>query len=154
MDKKATIGIITVICIILLGAWAYMMAQPAVERPTKAPVTDSNLITPDETSSPAKEGTEPTSETPPVATITYTDSGFTPSTLTVKKNSAITVSNKSSKNVMFSSADHPKHQEQPELNMNTLNPGESGTITITKAGTWGYHDHVDETMTGTIIVTD
>jgi plastocyanin len=153
MDKKATIGIIAAICIILLGAWAYMMAQPATERAAQTPAVDSNQTTA-ETSAPAEEGTQPTAETSSAATITYTDDGFTPSTLTVKKNSVITVTNKSSKNVMFSSADHPTHQEQPELNMKTLKPGESGTITITKAGIWGYHDHIDETMTGTITVTE
>ncbi|MDB5187232.1 MAG: hypothetical protein JWM07_704 [Candidatus Saccharibacteria bacterium] len=153
MDKKATIGIIAAICIILLGAWAYMMAQPAVERAAQTPAVDSNKTTA-ETSAPAEESSQPTAETSSAATITYTDNGFTPNTLTVKKNSVITVTNKSSKNVMFSSADHPTHQEQPELNMNTLNPGESGTITITKAGIWGYHDHIDETMTGTITVTE
>jgi plastocyanin len=154
MDKKATIGIIAAISIILLGAWAYMMAQPAVDRAAEIPATNSNQTTP-ETSPPAEEeGAQPTSETSPVAIITYTDDGFTPSTLTVKKDSAVTVTNKSSKNVMFSSADHPTHQKQPELNMQTLKPGESGTITITKAGTWGYHDHINETMTGTITVTE
>ncbi|HEV7952023.1 MAG TPA: cupredoxin domain-containing protein [Candidatus Saccharimonadales bacterium] len=150
MNKKTMIGIIVVASVIILGAWAYAATRPASESsintPEKSDTTD--------TSSPETTGTKAPSESSPVATITYTDDGFSPSTTTVKKGSTITVTNNSTVNVMLSSADHPTHVEQPELNMSTLKPGESGTITLTKVGTWGFHDHIDESMTGTIVVTE
>ena len=87
-------------------------------------------------------------------TITFTDSGFEPSELTVKKGTVITIKNESSRGVEFSSDDHPAHRDNTEMNMNTLAPGESGSYTATAVGEWGYHDHIDESKTGTITVTE
>lgn len=86
--------------------------------------------------------------------ITYTDNGFEPADITVKKGTVITVTNESSKSVQFSSADHPTHRENPEMNLQTLSPGESDSYTASEAGTWGYHDHIDESQTGTVTVTE
>ena len=87
-------------------------------------------------------------------TITFRDKGFEPSELTVKKGTVITVKNESSRNVQFSSDDHPAHRDNTEMNMDTLAPGESSSYTATVAGEWGYHDHIDESKTGTITVTE
>lgn len=86
--------------------------------------------------------------------ITYTDSGFEPQNLTVKKGTVITLTNASSHNVQFSSNDHPAHTENTEMNMATLAPGESDSYTATKTGTWGFHDHIEGSKTGTITVTN
>ncbi|MDB5187147.1 MAG: hypothetical protein JWM07_619 [Candidatus Saccharibacteria bacterium] len=151
MNKQTLIGVIIAASVVLLGTVAYMMTrqQPAADNTTTIDDT-SQVPTEDKTSNTQVHDSEVAS----AAKITYTDDGFSPSTLTVKKGSTITVKNDSSVDVMFSSADHPVHQQQPELNMKTLRPGESGTITVTKVGSWGYHDHIDESMTGMIIVTE
>lgn len=152
MNKKVLIGIIAAAGIILLGAWAYMMSQPGTDNntvDTPAPATPTPAET-SEAPTPTETATEPTT----AATIAFTDSGFTPSTTTVKKGAVITVTNDSTVNVQFSSADHPSHETRPELNMKMLRPGESGTVTITEVGTWGFHDHLDATKTGKIVVVE
>ena len=88
------------------------------------------------------------------AKITFTDEGFSPTTLTVKKGTKVTVENKSSNELEFSSNNHPSHTDDPELNMSILQPGESGSFTPNTVGTHGFHDHIDDSKTGTIIVTD
>ncbi len=88
------------------------------------------------------------------ASITFTDEGFSPATLTVKKGTKVTVANKSSQSVQFSSDDHPAHTDDPELNMSVLAPGESGTFTAETVGTHGFHDHIDDSKTGTLVVTE
>lgn len=151
MNKKVLIGVIAIASIILLGTWAYMATRgPAPDQTTDIRLTpQSDIGTPSE--APVSDtAVEPTS----TATITYTNEGFSPNTITVTKDSTVTVTNTSDANVMLSSADHPTHKEQPELNMEMLKPGESGTITLTQVGTWGYHDHINASMTGTIIVTE
>lgn len=86
--------------------------------------------------------------------ITYTNAGFEPHDITVKKGTVITVTNSSSHSVQFSSNDHPAHTENTEMNMATLAPGESDSYTASRTGTWGFHDHIDESKTGTVTVTN
>lgn len=92
--------------------------------------------------------TAATSET----TIRFTDEGFDKSEYTSKAGEAVTVKNESSVDVEFSSDDHPTHRENPELNMETLAPGESGTFTPPGAGTYAFHDHINDQYTGTLVV--
>jgi plastocyanin len=96
----------------------------------------------------ASHGTENQS----IATITYTDEGFNPDSLTVKVGNTITIKNSSTGNLQFSSDNHPSHTENVELNQTELAPDQSQNITLTKQGTWGYHNHLDPSKTGTIIV--
>jgi plastocyanin len=85
-------------------------------------------------------------------TITYSNNGFSPSTLTVKSGTTITIKNTSSNSLQFSSDPHPVHTDDPELNLGVISPGQSQTLTVTKTGTHGYHNHLNPSDTGTIIV--
>ena len=153
MNKKVLIGVIAVAGIILLGTWAYIMAQPNANNGNTTTTTPSTS----QESTPSSD-TSPTTEVPAAktaaATITYTDEGFMPNMVKIKKGEVITVKNSSTRNLQFSSADHPTHRLDPELNMNVLKPGESGNITVATVGTHGYHDHLDASMTGSIEVTE
>jgi plastocyanin len=88
------------------------------------------------------------------ATISATNDGFAPNTVTIKKGQSIKIVNNSSSDIEFSSADHPTHLEDPELNMETLKPSESGVVTPENVGTHGYHDHLNSGHTGKIVVTE
>lgn len=151
MNTKALIGVIAIASVILLGTWVYIATRgPASDQTTDIRTTPQSDIDTTSETPVSDTAVEPASDT----TIAYTNEGFSPNTITIKKGSTVTVTNTSDANVMLSSADHPTHEEQPELNMEMLKPGESGTLTLTKVGTWGYHDHVNASMTGTIIVTE
>lgn len=84
--------------------------------------------------------------------ITFTDKGFDKSTYNSKAGEAVTVKNESSMDLQFSSDDHPTHLTHPELNMDILGPGESGTFAPAGTGTYKFHDHIDDQFTGTLIV--
>ncbi len=86
--------------------------------------------------------------------ITFTNNGFEPDNLTVKKGTVVTIKNDSSRNLQFSSNDHPTHRANPEMNLPTTKPGESDSYTATVVGKWGFHDHLDDSKTGTITVTE
>jgi S-adenosylmethionine:diacylglycerol 3-amino-3-carboxypropyl transferase len=55
-------------------------------------------------------------------------------------------------NMQFSSANHPTHREDPEINMEMLAPGETGTFTPTTKGSHPFHDHINAQYTSTLVV--
>jgi plastocyanin len=105
------------------------------------------------TSSASNDTRAPEAESPAAEhTIIYTDSGFSPSSLRVKSGDRITIRNNSSGFVEFASDPHPVHTSNTELNAGGIGPGENGTFTAERRGTFGYHNHLNETQTGTLIV--
>ena len=84
--------------------------------------------------------------------VTYSDSGFSPAALTVKVGESVEFKNSSKVTVQVNSAVHPTHTLYPELNIGTIAPGESKSVTFTTAGTYKYHNHLNAGETGTIEV--
>lgn len=90
--------------------------------------------------------------TPTSSTITYTNDGFSPVSLTVKAGTTVTIKNDSSRSLQFSSNPHPDHTNEPELNLDNLSPGKSTTFQASEPGSYGFHNHLNEDHTGTLIV--
>lgn len=89
------------------------------------------------------------------ATITYDGSSFEPNNITIKKGQTIKIVNQSSSaQLSFASDPHPTHTNEPELNIGSIDPGVSADVTVTKVGTWGYHNHFNPSQAGKITVTD
>ncbi len=95
------------------------------------------------------------------AAITATDSGFSPSTITIKKGTTVTFKNESSMNVWPAANPHPIHTSYPEGGgcigsafdaCRGLAPGESWSFTFNDVGSWGFHDHLHPRDTGKVIV--
>ena len=77
------------------------------------------------------------------ATIALSDSGFEPSTLTVKVGDTITVENRSSRRDGLSSK---------TIDTGVLDPGESTTVFFGEAQTIDVASHADPSRTGKIVV--
>lgn len=76
--------------------------------------------------------------------ITYDGSGFSLSTNTIKAGQTVKVVNSSSStDLQFDSDPHPVHTDNTELNIGAIAPGKSATFTVTKTGTWGFHNHLN-----------
>lgn len=90
------------------------------------------------------------------ATITFSDTGVSPATVTIKSGESLTWTNNGTKTVQVGSANHPTHTLNQELTsgqfVTDLAPGASATVTLTKVGTWGYHDHLDPSVKGKVVV--
>lgn len=85
--------------------------------------------------------------------VTYTDSGFNPSTILISKGGVVSFVNKSSSAFWPASNNHPSHLLYPEFDSKRSIPsGESYDFTFEKVGSWGFHDHLKSSMTGTITV--
>ena len=149
MKKGIIIG---VVILVLAGAGIGY----AVTRKKSTPVTTTNTTT--QSTAPATT-TNDTSSTAPTAdnkttetVITYSDNGFSPASITVKSGSTVTIKNTSSHTMQFDSDPHPAHTGNQELNEGIIGAGKSGSFVVTRTGTFGYHNHLDDSETGTIIV--
>ncbi len=98
--------------------------------------------------------TEQEATTTPVGgnVVTYSDSGFSPAVLTVKVGESVEFKNDSATNIQVNSAPHPTHTQFPELNIGQIAPGESKSVTFTAAGTKKYHNHLNASENGSIVV--
>lgn len=85
-------------------------------------------------------------------TITYTSNGFSPNTITVKSGDKVKITNESGSLLEFSSDPHPSHTINSELNAGDTGDGQSTTITVTKSGKWGFHNHYNASHRGSITV--
>ena len=100
--------------------------------------------------------------------VTYTDSGYSPKELTVKKGDIVTFTNMSSMPMWTASAIHPTHTVYSGTDIkNCGNPGmmdmmfdscvstpagSSWTFQFNEAGPWGYHNHMQASHWGKVIV--
>lgn len=100
-------------------------------------------------------------------TVTLTSSGFEPQTLTVKVGTTVTWIDKSSDPMWIASGVHPIHSLYDGTSFSEhCKAGYSGptpfdecegssndySFTFTKKGTFIYHDHLNPSETGTIVV--
>lgn len=100
----------------------------------------------------------------PDAVITYTDAGFVPSSVTVKKEQTVRWMNNSGSQVWPASAAHPSHGVYPQKSSSDclgssfdackgLSQGESWDFKFDYAGEWKYHDHLKASQWGVVKVT-
>ena len=86
-------------------------------------------------------------------TVSYTDSGFVPETIEINSGETVRFINNSSVGVWVASDSHPAHDILSTFDQFGIGePGESYDYTFNKVGSWDYHDHVDASKLGTIIV--
>ncbi|MFB6212253.1 MAG: cupredoxin domain-containing protein [Candidatus Magasanikbacteria bacterium] len=99
--------------------------------------------------------------------VTYTENGFSPSSLTIQQGETVTFRNESSSGMWVASAVHPTHTRYDGTSLNEhcteggsnsfdackgITPGKSWSFTFDKAGEWNYHNHSNASHTGTIVV--
>lgn len=85
--------------------------------------------------------------------VNYDGKSFQPSKLEIKTGDIVIFRNKSDKGFWPASGPHPKHTNYPEFDAkSSIAPGQSFEFKFIKAGTWAYHDHLNASSTGTIVV--
>lgn len=148
MSKKTTL--VTIVIAVLLLAAVAAIALNAPAKKTGTANSNNTQTTESETSEASETPEATTSE--PTATIVYTDDGFEPEEVTIKAGDTVRIENKSSLSLSFNSDDHPSHTDISELNVNDVPEGGSRDFVVTKAGTWGFHNHDNASHEGKIIV--
>ena len=93
--------------------------------------------------------------------VTYTDEGFSPATLQIKKSDTVIFKNKSSRSMWPASAMHPTHMVYPTTGgclgstfdaCKGVQPDNIWSFKFEVLGSWKYHDHLTPKDRGTITV--
>lgn len=89
------------------------------------------------------------------AEIRITDTGFSPSEITVKQGTEVAFINDGSKSHWPASAPHPTHTDYSAFDSKKpVEPGSSWTFTFDQAGTWKFHDHLNPGQRGSVTVVE
>jgi plastocyanin len=142
VNKKAIIAII-ILVIVIAGAVLWMLRKEPVDNSSSSSSSDTS-----NSSSPTSDATSTAAK----ATITYSDSGYSPSTITVKTGDTVIIKNASSRSMQFDSDPHPVHTTNPELNVGSVPVGQEMSFVVDTKGTFGYHNHLNASQKGTIVV--
>lgn len=181
MNNKYLYGAIIVV-IILVGVFFYAKSKDSnkVASDTNSINTQDNLnVNMDEntnsniyanSNTPANSNTNltlgqpdaSTPEPPPIAPdgsdvavfqVTYDGTSFSPASVTIKNGDVVVFKNASSDSFRPASDPHPTHTNYPEFDAKQpIAAGGTYQFKFTKSGTWGYHNHLNPSATGTIIV--
>jgi plastocyanin len=132
--------IIIIIIIIVAGVYLYyaQSSNPNLQ-------TGMNNSTNQSMGNNTSMGNNSTNMTSAATTISIQNMAFNPSKITVK----------SGTNVQWINNDNTQHQivsDSGAFQSNTLNPGDSYNFFFDKTGIYGYHDALNSTITGTIVV--
>ncbi|MCL5970242.1 MAG: cupredoxin domain-containing protein [Patescibacteria group bacterium] len=84
--------------------------------------------------------------------VTVTGSGYEPKTITVKQGTKVVWKNTSGGPVTVNSDAHPTHLLWPFLNLGKFEDGSSVSVVFEKPGTYTYHNHLNVSQVGTVIV--
>jgi len=107
---------------------------------------------------------QPTAQETPIAEtniVVYTDTGFSPNPINIKAGDTVTFKNASSQSMWTASAIHPTHNQYPTTGgclgstfdaCQGIRPGLSWSFKFDLVGTWKYHNHLNPTHFGAIIV--
>lgn len=157
--SKLIILIIT--AIVLVGVVVFLFTRETVEAPV---LSSTPILTP----TPTSEKTPIPLSTPIAAkAITYSDSGYSPTTMTIKKGDTVIFDNQSSKMMWTASAVHPTHKAYPGSDITKCGTAqaagafdacqgigldESWEFKFDETGTWRYHNHLQPNHTGTVVI--
>lgn len=130
------------------------LPQDTVQVPVVAEVSAS--ATPSQT-----KQTPPAEQVPTAVTVNYTDAGFSPASATIRNGGTVTFKNDSSRAFRPASDPHPAHGGYPESGTcrgysfdpcGAVPVGALWSFTFHTSGTWGYHDHMNASKKGTVVV--
>lgn len=100
------------------------------------------------------ESTDTASDTATTThTVSYSSTGFSPSSITIKAGDTVTFTNGTSSKMWVASDPHPQHTDFSDFDAGKgYEAGTSYSYTFNTAGTYTYHDHLHASMRGTVIV--
>ena len=156
--------IVTIVIIAVVLVSGYFLFFRGASQPTPSvsqPSSQQPIIQPSTQQQPSQQ--PPVAQVPVVKEnmVTYTNSGYSPSALTIKKGEMVIFKNQSSQSMWTASAVHPTHRVYPTTGgclgstfdtCTGIQSGGSWSFKFDISGTWKYHNHLNPGDTGTIDV--
>jgi plastocyanin len=147
--------IIAIVVVVLLGGGFYLMKGQSNTQQQTATSTQ----TAQQNSQQSSMKTQPTNVSTSgnaagTNAVSYTANGFEPNSITIKSGQTVTWTNKVSDEVWVASNPHPTHTDYPGFDeLKSMSTGQTYSFTFTKVGKWGYHNHLNPSQQGTVVVT-
>lgn len=168
-EVKRNIGTVIALSLIIVGGYFLFSENRVGSTPENADGT--SLKVPALDAQPGQEemvvAKNPVVQTAPAeaTVITFTENGYSPASVTIKRGAAVRFENRSNRDTWPASAFHPTHTIYPEKTAGDclgsafdacrgVAPGESWAFTFNVVGTWRYHDHLNASKTGTVVVVE
>lgn len=148
MNNKTLITIIVVLIIVV----AVIVVGGKLGKKATAPEESSTTMQNQQEVQQPQAGKVTTINNEKIITITATNSGFDPKTITIKTGTRVIWTSTNDGPVAIASADHPTHRVYPPLNLGSFAKGSSVQLVFDKPGTYKYHDHLNPNRTGTVVV--
>lgn len=144
--------VVGLIIIVVLLAGGYMAYRSSRSIPAEPVSLENNLPTSQPT--PFAEGSPAASlSLPSQNVVKITGSGFSPKIITIQANQTVTWINDDSAAHQVNSAVHPTHLVYPPLNtVDLVNPTDQKSLSFPTPGTYNYHDHLNPSSTGQVVV--
>lgn len=121
---------------------------------TPTPTTQTNVkggIGPDYT--PPGQSGENIGPDIQVYAVDFNGTAFTPAAVNIKVNDWVFFKNNSASDFWPASNPHPTHTDYPAFDaLKRIAPGGQYKFQFTKAGSWGYHNHLTPDIGGTVNV--
>ncbi len=156
MNKKIS----SILLVIILAFAAYFLVKGIrTQPPVDQGVYKSDTVAPTTESPVPPAPVQATSGN--VHVVSMTDKGYLPMSLTIKKGDTVTFKNDGTEASWPASAIHPTHAGYPTTGgclgstfdaCKGIAPGASWSFTFDVVGSWGYHDHLNPSHFGKIIV--
>ncbi|TSC86257.1 MAG: Plastocyanin/azurin family copper binding protein [Microgenomates group bacterium Gr01-1014_7] len=145
MSRNWMIAAVVIVVLIVAGVMLTRPQQPATT-PESTPSTPTSTESAVPTS--ATEGAMMAEET----VVKITAAGFSPKDITIKAGGTVTWTNSDSVVHAVNSAVHPTHQVYSPLNLGNIQAGGKAALTFPDPGTYKYHDHLNPSLTGSVVV--
>ncbi len=128
------------------------VAEHGLHEPSKTTlkVNASGIVIAGSNSSTGTGGNQPAAVAGKQISLMITANNF-PST-TIAVGDTVTWTNQDSRDHQIASDPHPAHTDLPGLVSETLGKDKAYSFTFTKAGNYGYHDHLNSSIKGVITV--
>lgn len=146
--------IYTVVVLILMVASVFALIKSNKETKkepddtTNTEVTEESVTTEEPTPTSTEEVALPSTHE-----VIYGSLGFVPSTLEIKIGDTITFKNESGKGMWVASNPHPSHSDTPEFDAGiSIANGNSWSFVFTEEGSFSYHNHLNSSQGGKIVV--
>lgn len=144
-----------------------MMENEAMEKKDDGVMEGGASVNVDASASATTQTQEPEGEPmgDPIfhALVEYTDNGYVPARVTIKKGETVRFVNNSTRGNWVGGDNHPSHTIYPEKSASdclgtsfdtcrALQAGEFWEFTFNHTGSWGYHNHIRARDGGTVVV--
>lgn len=137
--------------------------EEATGTPQLESETDADASSNETKELPDTEATETSEDDTKTVIVSYTDQGFSPKSIAINEGDTVTWVNESSRGMWVASDIHPTHNEYPEESASdcsgssfdacgAFSPGENWSFTFNEVGEWGYHDDLNLSRTGIVVV--